>query len=77
MSISDLFGFEAAQMRLQDTQNHESFEGVEVKFKPWRVFVNCIDSYHGKRIVEVKICDSLKNLTSGNVILCLPLKFVI
>lgn len=37
-----------------------SKELVEPSFKPWRVFINHIDSYHGTKIVEVSF-RSLRN----------------
>lgn len=65
--LADLFGFETAQKRPQEEQNQNISAHVELGFKPWRVFVNNIDSYHGRRIVEVQLWNFLKikkNLTA-------------
>ena len=30
-------------------------ESVEPGFKPWRVFINHVDSYHGRKLADVSI----------------------
>lgn len=33
----------------------ESLKEESEKFKPWRVFINHLDSYHGQKIVNVSV----------------------
>jgi len=52
-ALDDLFGFEAARKR---QRNRDLTSGnVKPHFKPWRVFINHIDSYHGKILIDVRI----------------------
>lgn len=50
--LDDLFGFEAAQIR--EEKRDLTAENRKLHFKPWRVFINHIDSYHGKLLAEVR-----------------------
>ncbi|CAL7945211.1 unnamed protein product [Xylocopa violacea] len=34
-------------------EDHAKEEPVEPSFKPWRVFINHVDSYHGKKLVDL------------------------
>ena len=52
--LADLFGFAAAQKRLQEEQNQRTSANIDLGFQPWRVFLNHMDSYHGRRMVEVE-----------------------
>jgi len=52
-TFDNLFGFEAAQKRQEDCDL--STEKVKPYFKPWRIFINHIDSYHGKILTDVCI----------------------
>lgn len=52
-TVDDLFGFEAARKR-QEERNLTT-ENIKPHFKPWRVFINHIDRYHGKILTDVCI----------------------
>lgn len=50
--FDDLFGFEAARKR---EEKRALIEGNDMlRFTPWRVFINHIDSYHGKLLTDVR-----------------------
>lgn len=51
-ALDDLFDFEAARKRQEERDL--TAENGKLHFKPWRVFVNHIDSYHGKLLVDVR-----------------------
>lgn len=36
-------------------------EPVEPSLKPWRVFINHVDSYHGRKLVDVSVKSSHLN----------------
>lgn len=50
-TLNDPSGFEVVQNRQEDLTT----ENVKSYFKPWRVFINHIDSYHGKLLTNVRI----------------------
>jgi hypothetical protein len=52
-SLDDLLGFEAAQKRQQIEELTE--KDRKPQFAPWRVFINCIDSYHGEILTDVRV----------------------
>lgn len=58
-TLDDLFGFEAARKRQED--RNLKTENMKPHFKPWRVFINHIDSYHGKILTDVCIFNN-KNI---------------
>ncbi|XP_011644876.1 uncharacterized protein LOC105432009 [Pogonomyrmex barbatus] len=49
--LDNLFGFEAAQKRQENCDL--STENAKSHFKPWRIFINHIDSYHGKILTDM------------------------
>jgi len=51
--LDDLFGFEAARKRQQIKELTE--KNGKLQFAPWRVFINQIDSYHGKVLTDVRV----------------------
>ncbi|XP_012286013.2 adenylate kinase 7 [Orussus abietinus] len=48
--FDDLFGFEDARMRQEEREREARH--VELGLRPWRVFINHIDSYHGKKLAD-------------------------
>lgn len=52
-TLDSLSGFEAAQKRQEDCDL--STENTKSLFKPWRIFINHLDSYHGKILTAVRI----------------------
>jgi len=50
-TLNNLSSFEAARKRQEDL----STENGKPHFKPWRIFINHIDSYHGKILCDVCI----------------------
>lgn len=57
-TLNDLSGREAAEKQQQD--RNVITENIKSYFKPWRVFINHIDSYHGKMLVDVSIFLNIK-----------------
>lgn len=51
--LNDLSSHEAAGKRLKD--RNLTIKNVRPYFKPWRIFINHIDSYHGKLLADVSI----------------------
>lgn len=51
--LHNLSGHETNGERLEN--RNLTTENVKLHFKPWRVFINHIDSYHGKLLVDVSI----------------------
>lgn len=52
--LEDLFEFKAAEEREKSRIAQEfSTTNPEGEFKPWRVFINHIDGYHGEKLAEV------------------------
>ncbi|XP_011694075.1 PREDICTED: adenylate kinase 7-like [Wasmannia auropunctata] len=49
-TLDSLHGFEAARKRQEGCDL--STENVKPHFKPWRIFINHIDSYHGKILTD-------------------------
>lgn len=52
-TLDSLFNFEAARKRQENCDL--STENTKSHFKPWRIFINHIDSYHGKILTDVRI----------------------
>lgn len=50
-TLNDLPGHEAVEKRQEGRDL--TAENTKSYFKPWRVFINHIDSYHGKILAEV------------------------
>lgn len=64
-ALDDLFGFEAARKRQEDRDL--TTENMKPHFKPWRVFINHIDSYHGKILTDVCTDFNNKNIKKSNI----------
>lgn len=47
----------------------ESLKEEPEKFKPWRVFINHLDSYHGQKIVNVSVIILLKTIKKKNFLI--------
>lgn len=63
-TLDDLFGFKAAQKRQKDRDL--TTENMKPHFKPWRVFINNIDSYHGKILTDVCTVFNNKNIKKSD-----------
>lgn len=53
--INDNFLFEDFESQKVSKFKEESLKEEPEKFKPWRVFINHLDSYHGQKIVNVSV----------------------
>lgn len=52
--IDDNFPFDDESQKVSKFKE-ESLKEEPEKFKPWRVFINHLDSYHGQKIVNVSL----------------------
>lgn len=73
-TLDDLFGFEAARKRQEDRDLIT--ENMKSHFKPWRIFINHIDSYHGKILTDVCTDFNNKNIKNSNIYIFIYLFFV-
>lgn len=53
MDVADNL-FDLATTRKQQENCDLSTESAKLNFKPWRIFINHIDSYHGKILTDVR-----------------------
>lgn len=53
--LEDNFPFEDFEPQKVSKFREEPLKEEPEKFKPWRVFINHLDSYHGQKIVNVSV----------------------